>query len=101
MRQEGRFFFPAAECSPTPPALGPGPWVWQTRLGSALKAPTPLEAEGSWGSMPVRAHLICGGFPAGDHAGHDMDFARLNLLTLLREANALTTTASDYSGLVS
>ena len=32
-----------------------------------------------------RVHLIAGGFPPGSYAGHDQDYARLRLLTLLNE----------------
>ena len=33
----------------------------------------------------VRAHLIAGGFPAGQAAGHDHDYARLRILEQLKE----------------
>ena len=33
----------------------------------------------------TRVHLITGGFPPGSPAGHDMDYARLRLLQLLKE----------------
>ncbi len=47
-----------------------------------------------------RAHLIVGGFPKGTHAGHDMEYARLRLLTLLWErADTVATVAGDYSDL--
>ena len=32
-----------------------------------------------------RAHVVAGGFPPGSSAGHDHDYARLRLLTLLAE----------------
>ena len=50
--------------------------------------------------MANRTHLITGGFPAGSHAGHDMDYARLRLLGLLAEHEQATTTlANDFDGL--
>jgi hypothetical protein len=50
--------------------------------------------------MAKRAHLITGGFPAGSHAGHDMDYARLRLLGMLAEHDdATTTVANDFSEL--
>ena len=36
-------------------------------------------------TKPARAHLIAGGFPPGSMGGHDHDYARLRLLTLLAE----------------
>lgn len=36
-----------------------------------------------------RAHLIAGGFPPGASAGHDHDYARLELLELLAEQTLL------------
>ncbi len=44
-----------------------------------------------------RAHLITGGFPAGASAGHDHDYARLRLLTLLAEQNIQASVANDYA----
>jgi len=46
-----------------------------------------------------RAHLVCGGFPAGSSAGHDIDYARLRLLGMLRDASVRTTVAGDFSDL--
>jgi hypothetical protein len=47
--------------------------------------------------MTQRAHLITGGFPPGSVAGHDMDYARLQLLQMLRGKDQLTvTTANDF-----
>jgi uncharacterized protein len=44
-----------------------------------------------------RVHLIVGGFPPGSAAGHDMDFARLQLLRALQSAGQLSATvANDY-----
>ncbi|MEM7254016.1 MAG: ThuA domain-containing protein [Pseudomonadota bacterium] len=47
-----------------------------------------------------RAHLIVGGFPVGSMAGHDMDYARLQLLQQLYDIdNVHCTVASDYADL--
>ncbi len=44
-----------------------------------------------------RAHLITGGFPPGSPAGHDMDYARLQLLQKLQANGHLAvTTANDF-----
>lgn len=46
---------------------------------------------------PQRAHLITGGFPPGSDAGHDMDYARLQILQKLRANGHLAVTvANDY-----
>ena len=42
----------------------------------------------------LRAHLVVGGFPPGNHAGHDMDFARLQLLQHLSEFGSVRTSVS-------
>ena len=47
--------------------------------------------------MPQRAHLITGGFPLGSSAGHDMDYARIQLLRRLYENGFSTTVANDFS----
>jgi type 1 glutamine amidotransferase len=44
-----------------------------------------------------RAHLITGGFPLGQSAGHDHDFARLRLLGLLAETDVQTSVANDFA----
>lgn len=46
--------------------------------------------------MPMRAHVICGGFPPGQPAGHDHDYARLKLLELLAEADVPASVGNDY-----
>jgi len=47
--------------------------------------------------MTQRAHLVTGGFPPGSVAGHDMDYARLQLLQMLHANGQLTvTTANDF-----
>lgn len=44
-----------------------------------------------------RAHLITGGFPPGSPGGHDMDYARLQLLQYLKDGeNLAVTTANDF-----
>ena len=44
---------------------------------------------------PVRVHLIVGGFPPGEPAGHDMDYARLRLLEALNETGRTRVTVSN------
>jgi type 1 glutamine amidotransferase len=44
-----------------------------------------------------RAHAITGGFPPGSAAGHDHDFARLRLLTLLAEKQVAASVANDFA----
>ncbi|MCH9674447.1 MAG: ThuA domain-containing protein [Gammaproteobacteria bacterium] len=47
-----------------------------------------------------RVHLITGGFPVGSTAGHDMDFARLEILQSIRNlSGAHCTVSSDYGDL--
>jgi hypothetical protein len=46
----------------------------------------------------IRVHVITGGFPPGSPAGHDMDYARLQLLQLLHEQpNVLATVTNDFT----
>lgn len=45
---------------------------------------------------PGRAHLIAGGYPPGQSAGHDHDYARLKLLELLAEQNVAASVANDF-----
>lgn len=47
--------------------------------------------------LPLRAHVITGGFPPGEPAGHDHDYARERLLGLLAEAEVPASTAADFS----
>jgi hypothetical protein len=47
--------------------------------------------------MTQRAHLITGGFPAGSPAGHDHDYARLRLLTLLAEQSIPASVGNDFA----
>ncbi len=44
-----------------------------------------------------RAHLVAGGFPPGSSAGHDHDYARLRLLTLLAEKQIPASVANDFA----
>jgi len=44
-----------------------------------------------------RAHVIAGGFPPGSSAGHDHDYARLRLLTLLAETETPASVANDFA----
>jgi type 1 glutamine amidotransferase len=44
-----------------------------------------------------RAHLIAGGFPPGSSAGHDHDYARLRLLSLLAEQEVAASVANDFT----
>jgi type 1 glutamine amidotransferase len=48
-------------------------------------------------TRPGRAHLIAGGFPPGSSAGHDHDYARLQLLGLLAEQEVPATVANDFA----
>lgn len=46
----------------------------------------------------TRAHVITGGFPPGSAAGHDMDYARVRILSLLQEGpSVLATVGNDFS----
>jgi len=44
----------------------------------------------------ARAHVICGGFPPGRPAGHDHDYARLQLLEFLAEQGIQASTGNDF-----
>ena len=44
-----------------------------------------------------RAHVVAGGFPPGSSAGHDHDYARLRLLTLLAERQIPASVANDFA----
>ena len=48
-------------------------------------------------TKPGRAHLVTGGFPPGSMAGHDHDYARLQLLSLLSERVIPTSVANDFA----
>jgi hypothetical protein len=51
-------------------------------------------------SKPIRTHLIAGGFPPGTAAGHDMNYARLRILSILQErGDVYATLANDYADL--
>src|SRR4029450_10860155 len=43
-----------------------------------------------------RAHLVAGGFPPGASAGHDHDYARLQLLQLLAEQDVPASVTNDF-----
>ena len=47
--------------------------------------------------MDKRAHLVVGGFPFGASAGHDMDYARLQLLGRLYDAGYRATVAGGFA----
>jgi type 1 glutamine amidotransferase len=46
-----------------------------------------------------RAHVVAGGFPPGSSAGHDHDYARLRLLTLLAAKDIPASVANDFADL--
>jgi len=46
---------------------------------------------------PLRAHVIAGGFPPGQYAGHDHDYARLRLLQFLADAEVPASVSNDFS----
>ena len=49
-------------------------------------------------STATRVHLVAGGFPPGQHAGHDMDFARLRILEALqKDPQVHTTVTGDFT----
>ena len=47
--------------------------------------------------LPLRTHLVAGGFPPGAAAGHDHDYARLRLLEMLAESEIRSTSANDFA----
>src|SRR5262245_55174140 len=44
-----------------------------------------------------RAHVVAGAFPAGSSAGHDHDYVRLKLLTLLADRQIPASVANDFA----
>lgn len=48
-------------------------------------------------AAPGRAHLIAGGFPPGQDAGHDHNYARLRLLELLAEQEVPASVSNDFA----
>lgn len=48
-------------------------------------------------AAPGRVHLIAGGFPRGQDAGHDHDYARLRLLEYLAEQEVPASVGSDFA----
>lgn len=47
---------------------------------------------------PPHCHLIVGGFPAGEHGGHDMDYARMRILETLNGKSTVSV-SPDYTAL--
>jgi hypothetical protein len=47
----------------------------------------------------MTVHLVVGGFPPGQRAGHDMDAVRLRLLQYLSDAGAAATVSGDFADL--
>jgi hypothetical protein len=47
----------------------------------------------------MSVHLVVGGFPLGQRAGHDMDAVRLRLLQYLADAGEAATVAGDFTDL--
>ena len=47
--------------------------------------------------MAKRAHLIVGGYPLGAAAGHDMDYARIELLRRLYASGYATTVGNNFA----
>jgi uncharacterized protein len=47
-------------------------------------------------TTPARAHVIAGGFPPGQPAGHDHDYARLRILQALYDAGIPASVDNDY-----
>lgn len=48
-------------------------------------------------ATPGRVHLIAGGFPPGQDAGHDHDYARLRLLEYLADEEVPASVAGDFT----
>jgi uncharacterized protein len=48
-------------------------------------------------TYPRRTHLVAGGFPPGSMGGHDHDYARLKLLSLLAEADVPASVGNDFA----
>ena len=61
----------------------------------------PLGNEVRAATLGKKVHLVCGGFPAGEAAGHDMDYARLRILEmLLRDGGvSFTSVSPDFTNL--
>jgi uncharacterized protein len=47
--------------------------------------------------QPLRAHVIAGGFPPGQPAGHDHDYARLRILEFLQEQEVPASVGNDFT----
>jgi type 1 glutamine amidotransferase len=48
-------------------------------------------------ALPLRAHVVAGGFPPGASGGHDHDYARLRLLDMLYDAEVPASVSNDFS----
>ena len=48
-------------------------------------------------NIPLRAHVIAGGFPPGMPAGHDHDYARMRILEYLYEHEVPASVGNDFS----
>jgi len=47
---------------------------------------------------PIRVHVVAGGFPPGQHAGHDIDYARMRILMALQSnEDVQATVSSDFT----
>lgn len=68
-------------------------------LDSLLLTPNQEMTKTEVRQVAKRAHLICGGYPIGSAAGHDMDFVRIELLKHLYDAGYATTVANSFSDL--
>lgn len=47
--------------------------------------------------LPARVHLVAGGFPPGQAAGHDHDYARLRILEMLEDREVPASVANDFT----
>jgi hypothetical protein len=46
--------------------------------------------------LPFRAHVVTGGFPPGQMAGHDHDYARIRILEILERQGIRCSVANDF-----
>lgn len=46
--------------------------------------------------LPMRAHLVTGGFPPGRSAGHDHDYARIRILEMFEETEIHCSVTNDF-----
>ena len=73
--------------------LGPPAFRLRDGCSDALGRASLLPMADSRGS--TRVHVVTGGFPVGSSAGHDIDFVRLALLSLLGEKRDVNSTVSN------